>query len=150
MNTELMFSSQSSDWETPHDLFKRLDNQYHFTLDVCASKRNRKCNHYYSPKVDALKQPWVGVCWMNPPYGRQIKHWIKKAYETSLDGATVVCLLPSRTDTAWFHDYCVKGKITFLRGRLKFVGAENAAPFPSMLVEFKRRKRLTKRSKSRR
>ena len=74
---------------------------------------------------------------MNPPYGRTIKSWMKKAYEESLKGVTVVCLVPSRTDTIWWHDYAVKGDIEFIKGRLKFNGHKNSAPFPSAVVVFK-------------
>ena len=78
--------------------------------------------------------------WLNPPYGRGIGKWVQKAYEEAQKpGTVVVCLLPARTDTAWFHDYCRKGKITFIRGRLKFGGSKNSAPFPSMVVEFRRK-----------
>ena len=78
------------------------------------------------------------IVWCNPPYGREIGRWVQKGYEEA-ENAVVVMLLPARTDTRWFHDYCMKGKITFLRGRLKFGGSKNAAPFPSMVVEFDRR-----------
>lgn len=130
------FSSKTDNWETPQDLFDKVNEEYHFTLDVCASPDNAKCRNYFTQEQDGLAQEWKGTCWMNPPYGRQIKHWVKKAYETSLKGHTVVCLLPSRTDTAWWHDYCMKGDITFIRGRLKFGGAKNSAPFPSAIVVF--------------
>lgn len=133
---EGLFSSDREDWETPPDFFELLDREFSFELDVCASEHNKKCERYFSKEEDALSKAWRGVCWMNPPYGRQIGRWIKKAYESSLEGATVVCLLPARTDTAWFHDYCTKGEIRLIRGRLKFVGAESAAPFPSMIVIF--------------
>jgi hypothetical protein len=73
---------------------------------------------------------------MNPPYGRAIKDWMAKAYDSSKNGAKVVCLVPARTDTAWWHDYAMKGEITFLRGRLKFGNSKNSAPFPSALVVF--------------
>ena len=92
---------------------------------------------FFTEEMDALKQEWQGVCWMNPPYGREIKRWMQKAYESSLAGATVVCLVPARTDTAWWHDYAFKGEITFLRGRLKFGDAKNSAPFPSAVVVFR-------------
>ena len=80
---------------------------------------------------------WRGVCWMNPPYGRTIGNWMKKAYESSLEGATVVCLVPARTDTGWWHNYAMKGDIEFIKGRLKFGGSKNSAPFPSAVVVFK-------------
>lgn len=123
-------------WETPQWLFDELDSEYRFWLDVCATEENTKCTAYFSKDVDGLKQPWKGKCWMNPPYGREIGKWMKKAYESSLNGAVVVCLVPSRTDTAWWHEYAMKGKIQFLRGRLKFGGHKNSAPFPSAIVVF--------------
>jgi phage N-6-adenine-methyltransferase len=131
------FSSKTDMWATPQDFFDELDKKYQFNLDVCATKDNAKCTKYFDEETDGLKQRWAGVCWMNPPYGRVIKQWMKKAYESSLEGATVVCLVPARTDTAWWHDYAVKGQITFIRGRLKFGGSKNSAPFPSAVVVFK-------------
>ena len=133
-----MFSSATGEWETPQDIFDELDAIFHFTLDVCATPENTKCDKFYTKEQDGLKQKWGGnVCWMNPPYGRGIKEWIRKAYLISLRPDTqVVCLLPARTDTRWFHDYCVKGIIWFIRGRLKFGGSKNSAPFPSMIVIF--------------
>lgn len=133
---DALFSSKSIEWETPLPFFKVLDEQYHFTLDVCATVHNAKCENYYTLKENGLTQEWTGRCWMNPPYGREIKAWVKKAYESALQGAVVVCLLPARTDTAWWHDYCMKGQITFVRGRLKFGESQNAAPFPSAIVVF--------------
>lgn len=131
------FSSKTSDWETPQDFFDRLNSEFHFELDVCASPENAKCPRYFTPEEDGLKQKWTGVCWMNPPYGREIGRWVKKAYESAQEGATVVCLLPARTDTSWWHDYCMKGEIRFIRGRLKFGGAKHPAPFPSAVVVFR-------------
>lgn len=124
-------------WETPKDLFKSLDDEYGFNLDVCATPDNAKCPEFFTEEQDGLRQDWRGVCWMNPPYGRGIGAWLKKAYESSLQGATVVCLVPARTDTRWWHDYCTKGVVTFIKGRLKFGGHKNNAPFPSALVVFK-------------
>jgi len=88
--------------ETPQGLFDILNEEFHFELDVCATSENAKCKKYYSPAEDCLKQEWKGICWMNPPYGREIGKWMKKAYESALAGATVVCLVPARTDTAWW------------------------------------------------
>lgn len=105
MNKELMFSSKTDMWETPQDLFDKLNKEYNFECDVCAVPENAKCEFYYTPDVDGLKQEWTGVCWCNPPYGKQIGKWVEKAYAASTRGATVVMLLPSRTDTKWFHDY---------------------------------------------
>lgn len=129
-------SSTTDLWETPQWLFDELNNVYHFQTDVCAIPENAKCATYFTPEQDGLAQEWKGICWMNPPYGRNIGKWVKKAYESARNGATVVCLLPSRTDTAWWHDYCMKGKITFIRGRLKFGQSKNSAPFPSAIVAF--------------
>jgi phage N-6-adenine-methyltransferase len=130
------FSSKTDMWATPQDFFDRYNAKYKFTLDVCASPENAKCANYFTEQDDGLAQEWKGVCWMNPPYGRTIGKWMKKAYESSQKGATVVCLVPARTDTAWWHDYAVKGQIEFIRGRLKFGGSANSAPFPSAVVVF--------------
>lgn len=134
MNTELMFSSKSDLWETPQDLFDELDKEFHFNLDVCALPENTKCAAYYTPEMDGLSQPWYGRCWCNPPYGRQVGRWVRKAALSALAGATVVMLLPARTDTKWFHRWIYRrAEIRFLPGRLKFGGAKNSAPFPSMV-----------------
>ena len=131
------FSSKTDLWYTPQDFFKKYDDVYKFETDVCATDDNAKCAKYYTEEMDGLSQEWRGVCWMNPPYGRTISKWMKKAYESSLTGATVVCLVPARTDTNWWHDYAMKGDIEFIRGRLKFGGSKNSAPFPSAVVVFK-------------
>lgn len=133
-----MFSSKTNMWATPQHFFEEVDKEFNFDLDVCAIPENAKCENYFTPDVDGLEQEWKGVCWMNPPYGREIGKWIKKAFEESLKGSTVVCLLPSRTDTRWFHHYIYhRAEVRFLKGRLKFGGAENSAPFPNMLVIFR-------------
>lgn len=102
------FSSQTDLWATPQLFFNRWNEVYRFELDVCALPSNAKCTRYFTPEDDGLTQRWTGVCWMNPPYGREIGHWVKKAYGSAQDGATVVCLLPSRTDTRWWHSYVVQ------------------------------------------
>jgi phage N-6-adenine-methyltransferase len=130
------FSSKTDVWATPQDFFDALNKKYGFTLDVCADNRNAKCKKYFTKKDNGLEQEWKGTCWMNPPYGREIYQWMKKAYESSLKGATVVCLIPARTDTKWWHKYCTQGSVTFIKGRLKFGNAKHAAPFPSALVVF--------------
>ena len=149
------FSSQRDNWETPQDFFDRYDRVYHFNLDAASSDENAKCEKHFTIKDDGLKQNWAGhTVWLNPPYGRQIGKWVQKAYEESLKpDTTVVCLLPARTDTKWFHDYCTKGEITFVRGRLKFINRnlpsyredgkfqKSPAPFPSMVVIFDNRKK---------
>ena len=136
MNTKLMFSSETDMWATPQDFFDKLNEEFNFQLDVCATAENAKCEKYYTKEQDGLSMPWTGTCWCNPPYGRDIGKWVAKAYASSAGGeATVVMLLPSRTDTRWFHDYIYgKAEIRFIKGRLKFGGSKNAAPFPSMVV----------------
>lgn len=138
MNKEVLFSSKSDLWETPQDFFNNLDAIYHFETDVCAVPENAKCKQFYTPEVDGLKQEWTGRCWCNPPYGRQISKWVKKGAEAK---ALVVMLLPARTDTKWFHDYCLPyGRIKFLKGRLRFGDSKSPAPFPSMIVIFDNRR----------
>ena len=133
-----LMTSNTDMWSTPRDFFDDYNAIYHFDVDVCATSENALCAKFYSPEDNGLSKEWHGVCWMNPPYGREIGKWMNKAYESSLHGATVVCLVPARTDTAWWHDYAMKGVITFVRGRLKFGGSKNSAPFPSAVVVFQR------------
>lgn len=139
---ESAYSSTRMDWQTPDDLFETLDREFRFTTDVAATSENRRCANYLGPgrlppNNDALSVSWSGVCWLNPPYGRDIKMWIRKAYEESVSGATVVCLVPSRTDSRWWHDYAMRGEIRFLTRRLTFKGAGNKAPFPASIVVFR-------------
>jgi phage N-6-adenine-methyltransferase len=157
------YSSTTDLWATPQEFFDKYNSMYNFTLDVCASHSNAKCSKYFTLEDDGLGQTWSGVCWMNPPYGDPehackpnckkktcalrghhnlsykpgIGDWMRKAYESSLQGATVVCLVPSRTDTKWWHEYAMKGDITFIKGRLKFGDAKNSAPFPSAVILFR-------------
>lgn len=131
-----MTSATTSEWSTPQDFYDALDSVFRFTLDVCATHGNAKCDAYFTEAEDGLKQPWVGTCWMNPPYGRVITAWMKKAYESARAGATVVCLVPSRTDTKWWHAYAMKGVVEFVKGRLKFGGCTENAPFPCAVVVF--------------
>jgi phage N-6-adenine-methyltransferase len=134
------FSSRTDQWPTPQALFDELNTEFGFTLDVCALPDNAKCVQYFTPEVDGLKQHWSGRCWMNPPYGKTIGKWVRKAFESAAEGATVVCLLPARTDTAWWHEYVVKADdIRFIRGRLRFGAAQSGAPFPSAVVVFRAR-----------
>lgn len=139
MNTDLMFSSATDQWATPRAFFDEWNERFNFTLDVCADASNAKCSAFFDKQQDGLSQAWTGVCWMNPPYGREIGKWVQKAYESAQKGATVVCLLPARTDTKWWHDFCMKGQITFIRGRLRFGDSKNSAPFPSAVVVFRDR-----------
>lgn len=130
------YSSQTDEWATPQDLFDVLDAEFRFTLDVCALDSSAKCKRYFTPETDGLAQEWTGVCWMNPPYGDEIARWVTKAHASAERGATVVCLVPARTDTAWWWDHCWDGEVRFLRGRLKFGNAASGAPFPSAVVVF--------------
>ena len=138
---DVHYSSKTNEWSTPQDFFDELDKEFNFTLDPCSTSENAKCAKYFTVEDDGLKQDWSNdVVFMNPPYGRGIKHWIKKAYEEHMKGATVVCLIPSRTDTTYWHDY-IFGKasdIRFLRGRLKFGDSKNSAPFPSAVIIYKK------------
>ena len=138
MNTDVMFSSKDQTWETPQNLFDKLDKEFNFTLDVCATDETAKCNNYFTPKENGLIQEWRGNCWMNPPYGREIGIWIKKAWEESKKEAKVVCLIPARTDTKYWHEYIFTyaAEIRFIKGRIKFGNSKNSAPFPSALVIF--------------
>ena len=138
MINESLFSSKSNEWVTPHYVFKQLDREFKFTLDPCCTKDNKKCKKFYTKKENGLLQDWSKEnVFMNPPYGKEIKLWVQKAYEESLKGATVVCLIPARTDTVYWHDYCFKGQVRFIKGRLKFSG-KGSAPFPSAVVTFKK------------
>jgi phage N-6-adenine-methyltransferase len=134
-----LFSSRTDEWATPRNLFDRLNQEFQFTLDPCATNENHKCDRWFTREEDGLLEDWAGRVFMNPPYGREIGFWVKKAYqETQRDAELVACLLPARTDTAWWHDYCMKGEIRFLRGRLKFGDSKNSAPFPSAIVIFRK------------
>ncbi|RUR59902.1 adenine methyltransferase [Bacillus sp. VKPM B-3276] len=139
MNTYAMFSSATDLWPTPQPFYDELDREFRFTLDPCSTHDNAKCALHYTQEDDGLTQEWAPhTVFMNPPYGREIKAWMQKAYEESRKGATVVCLVPARTDTVWFHDYVYrKGEIRFVKGRLKFGDAKNSAPFPSMVVVYR-------------
>lgn len=131
-----LFSSNTCEWETPIDLFNILDQEFNFTLDPCSNNNNFKCKKHYTLKENGLIQDWSSdIVFMNPPYGRDIYNWVRKAYNSN---TTVVCLLPARTDTKWFHEFIYnKSEIRFIKGRLKFGRSKNSAPFPSMIVIFK-------------
>lgn len=140
MNQALL-SSKKMDYCTPQDFFDELDKEFHFVLDAAATEKNAKCPIYYTPETNGLNKSWNrgGAVFCNPPYGRAISSWVKKAYEEAQKGITIVLLIPSRTDTKYFHEYIYgKAEIRFVRGRLHF-NDENgkiydAAPFPSMVV----------------
>ena len=134
-----LFSSESSEWATPQDFFDELDRMFDFQLDVAANAENAKCARFFTKKENGLIQEWANRNWMNPPYGKTISEWVKKADQEAEKGKLTVALLPARTDTAWFHDFCAKWHCVFLRGRIKFerkMGAAGTAPFPSMIVFF--------------
>ena len=129
---ETLFSSDRQEWETPPEVFEPLDREFGFTLDVCATPGNAKCPSYFTSEDDGLAQEWSGVCSMNPPYGRDVGRWIAKAAEST---CTVVCLVAARTDIRWWHEHVMAGaEVRLIRGRLRFVGADGPAPFPSAVV----------------
>ena len=137
-------SSENMNWCTPQDFFDALNAEFHFVLDAAATEKTAKCARYFTPETDGLLQSWDvgGAVFCNPPYGRQIGEWVKKAYAEATGGCTVVLLIPARTDTSYFHDYIYrKAEIRFIRGRLKFTdeegNAKQSAPFPSMLVIYR-------------
>jgi len=143
-NLKTMLSSKDMTWETPQDFFDKLDKEFDFTLDPCATKETAKCKKFYTKEDDGLIQDWTReTVFCNPPYGTEIKHWVKKCYDEMHkkninDRAwRVVMLIPARTDTIYFHEYIYhKAEIRFIKGRLKFGSSSNSAPFPSMLVIF--------------
>lgn len=136
------FSSQTSEWPTPDSFYLPLNEEFGFTLDVCATKQNAKCKRFFTREENGLKQDWSkhvngGAAWMNCPYGREIPLWVEKAAKETAGGVLTVGLLPARTDTKWFHGFIYgRFQIRFVPGRLKFGGSKNSAPFPSMVVVF--------------
>lgn len=142
-----MFSSKNMNWCTPQKFFEELDKEFYFVLDVAATDKSTKCEKYFTPEDDGLSQSWNfgGSVFCNPPYGREIGKWVKKAYEESLkEKNPIVLLIPARTDTKWFHDYIYnKAEIRFIKGRLKFEdedgNSSDSAPFPSMIVIYNRK-----------
>lgn len=138
MRTDVMFSSKEQTWETPISFFDKLNKEFQFTLDACALPNSAKCERYYSPETNGLIQDWSNeIVFMNPPYN-EMYTWMEKAYMESLKGATVVCLIPARTDTKYWYDFCMRAsEIRFVKGRLKFGDSANSAPFPSAVIVFK-------------
>lgn len=133
------YSNATDEWATPPDLFASLNAEFGFTLDPCATPANAKCAKFFTKREDGLAQSWQGErVFMNPPYGSAIGAWVRKAFEECRHGALVVCLIPSRTDTAYWHDYVMRAsEVRFIRGRVKFVGGKYSAPFPSVVVVFR-------------
>lgn len=130
------FASKNQEYATPQSIFRPLNEEFNFTLDVCADDKNYKVTNYYTLKEDALSKEWAGICWMNPPY-KNMKKWIIKAYNESLkNNSIVVCLIPARTNTSWWHNYCMRGEIRFVEGRPKFEGCIHGLPQPLAIVIF--------------
>ena len=137
MITKGMMSSNTCEWETPQWLFDHFDKMFDFDLDVCATEKTAKVVNYFTKDDDGLQHLWSDSNWMNPPYGREVVKWVKKAYEESLKGNMTVCLLPARPDTRWWHDYVMEADVIhFIKGRLKFGNNNNSAPFPSCIAIF--------------
>lgn len=145
MDTNVLFSSSTDKWETPQHFFDKLDEEFHFTLDPCADEQNHKCEKYFTKEQDGLLQDWTGErVFCNPPYGRQVSKWVEKCFNEVYAGNAelAVMLIHARTDTKWFHDFIYhKAEIRFVRGRLKFGGSSENAPFPSMVVIFRSARR---------
>ena len=142
-----LLSSKTDNWSTPPDFFAKVEAEFGpFDLDPCATTENAKSSHFYTKAEDGLIHRWFGKVWVNPPYGRGIGAWVQRAAgyclaeDPDCPVRLVVMLLPARTDTRWWHDYVIPhaSETRFIRGRLKFGGAKNSAPFPSALVIFKR------------
>src|ERR1035437_8411179 len=136
------FQSTNQSWETPDELFQRIDSMFHFTRDVCASEENNKCPLFWSEEDSCLDKVWDGINWMNPPY-KNMKKFIKKAYDERASAVTV-CLIPASPNTKWWHEYCMNGEIYFSGGRPKFKGCIHGAPQPLALVVFGRDKGIMK------
>ena len=139
MNNGTIYSSKTDMWATPIELFKMLDMEFHFTLDPCCTHENAKCHKHYTKEENGLLQDWSGeTVFCNPPYGRELKKWVKKCAEESVKpGTTIVMLVPSRTDTEWFQKYVYHhAELRFIKGRIKFGEGKNHAPFASMIVIF--------------
>lgn len=142
MNNAVMFSSRTDQWATPQWFFDMLNEEFGFTLDPCADDYNHKCKKYFTKEDNGLLKSWDGEkVFCNPPYGREITSWVEKCFTEVKDGSCVlaVMLIPARTDTRWFHKYIYqKAEVRFLKGRLKFGDSKNSAPFPSMVVVFRK------------
>jgi len=140
-NTQVvMFSSKTGEWSTPQDFFDKLNWRFGpFDLDPCADVSNTKCANFFTEIENGLTKSWEGfTSFVNPPYGRGLDKWIQKGYEESRkENTKVVMLIPSRTDTKYWHSYVMKAaEVYFIKGRLKFGDSTNSAPFPSAVVVF--------------
>lgn len=131
------FKSNKVVYSTPKKLFKVIDDEFHFNLDVCALPENAKCSNYYTPEIDGLSQPWLGVCWMNPPFNKELKKWVIKARdESQKHGSIVVCLVPFRGNTVWFRDVCMDSEIRFIIGEVNFNDLDRGLWLPMCLMIF--------------
>lgn len=147
---DIFFSSDKDYWSTPIEFFNKLNDEFNFNLDPCCFPETAKCDKYFTKHDNGLEQNWEGHnVFCNPPYGKEIGAWVKKCFkESKKDNTLVVMLIPSRTDTTYFHKYIYKHakEIRFIKGRLKFGDFRNPdmklapAPFPSMVVVFKNTK----------
>jgi phage N-6-adenine-methyltransferase len=135
-------SSQSDEYRTPQAVFDHYDRIFHFDVDVAATRKNAKCERFFTKADDGLKQEWKGAIWLNPPFS-SIQKWMRKAYESAKLGAVIVALIPARTDTQWFRDYVSHAEIELLEGRIKFGGGASTAPFPSMVAVWRKRSART-------
>lgn len=144
------FSSIKQDRTTPINLFNKINQEFNFEFDLAASQENALCSKFFTQSDDGLKQKWNGVCWLNPPYGdksSKMVDWIKKAYNDTQNNPNlvIVMLIPARTNTKWFHQYCMKSaELKFICGRPKFGNSKHGLPQPLVLVVFKKTDNPTK------
>ena len=140
------FESAKTEWETPDEIYTPLHKEFDFSLDVAASEDNTKCNIFFTEKHNALNRPWCGVCWCNPPYGRALKDWVKKAVVETWNGVTTVMLIPVRSNTIWWHELCIPfAEIRFIKGRPKFGGADEGLPWPLAIMIFRGKPKYNKK-----
>ena len=134
------FKSNTVEWPTPQELYLPLHAEFGFDFDVAATKENAKCANFLTKEQDGLLHPWGRCNWMNPPYGKDVPKWLKRALDESKHGATTVCLIPARTNTGWFHDLCLSAaEVRFVRGRPKFGDADHGLPLPLAVVIYRPR-----------
>lgn len=135
---EKQFESATVEWPTPQDIYEPLFAEFGFTLDVAANSSNAKCKQFFDKETNGLAQKWSGVCWCNPPYGKDLKNWVKKAAIETWHGVTTVMLIPVRSNTVWWHQYCLPfGEIRFVKGRPKFGNAKEGLPWPLAVIVFR-------------
>lgn len=147
MISRALFTCDSEEWSTPQDFYDRLNDEFHFTLDPCATNENAKCGKFYTKEQDGLAQDWTGeTVFCNPPYGRRVGAWCEKCYKHSQAGGLAVMLIHSRTDTKWFHDWVYgKAELRFIKGRLHF-SEKDRAPFPSLVAVYRGKSEIHNRN----